>query len=102
MEKYFDVVVTVALLVQGHRLIRIALPLPIYKIFVTVGAWVESHAYAKEDLSVFPELLTEMIVSLPLLPASFDDDTVGNILSCLPDEACLFSGAGAVVLATAL
>ena len=99
---YLHVVVAVALLIQDHGLVGVALPLPVDDILVVVGARVQGHADAEEDFPGLPVLFGEVVIGLPFLPAALDDDVVGDVFAAsLPDEAGFFCGAGAVVFAAA-
>ena len=100
---YPDLVVAVALLVEGHGGVGVALPLPVDDVLVLVDPGVQGHCDPEEDLAVLPHLAGQVVVGLPLLPAALDGHILGRLLAQrFPHKAGLLGGTRAVVLAAAL
>lgn len=67
-----------------------------------IGSWVQTHADPEKDLPVLSLFPGEVIIGLPLLPASFDYDIIWDVFaSSLPDKVGLFCCTRAIVLAAA-
>ena len=89
---YSDVIIAVSLLVKHHWGVWITLPLSINYVLVLVCPWMQSHQNSKVDIPIFFYFSGQMIISLPLLPASLDHDILWKLfLWTFPNKACLFS-----------
>ena len=98
---YLYIIIAISLLIQHHRLIRITFPLTVNYVLVVICSWMQTHTDPEKDLPVLSLLSGQVIISLPLLPTSFDYDVIWDVFAAsLPHKIGLFCCTRTIVLAT--